>query len=173
VARKKKRKSLSMTILSAFVLLTAVVFMPTTVIVLFGMLPTIVIVFFDSSKKKTKAMTVGFLNFAGCTPFILHLWHSGHAMENAVMIAFDPRFMIVMCSAAGIGHLIDWAMSGIVGTVMLERGKSRIEEIKKHQKSLIDRWGVEVTGDVPLDSQGFPIHDHVSDEQNDSENKGK
>lgn len=159
---KKKRKSLSMTILSAFVLLTAVVFMPTTVILLFGMLPTIVIVFFDSNKKKTKAMTVGFLNFAGCTPFILHLWYEGHVMENAVMIAFDPRFMIVMCSAAGIGHLIDWAMSGIVGTVMLERGKSRIEEIQKHQKSLVERWGPEVTGELPLDSRGFPVQDQMS-----------
>jgi hypothetical protein len=155
---KRRKKSWKGQILSVFGLLTAIVFMPTTIILMVGMLPTIVTAFFDTAKKKTHAMTIGFINVAGCTPFILHLWFKGHEVENAVEIITNPLSMIVMWSSAGVGLIIDKALSGIVGTVMIERGKSRQNDIKKAQGELTERWGEEVTGEIPLDSYGFPVH---------------
>lgn len=155
--RKKKKIGAKGQLLGIVGLFTAIVFMPTTIVLLMGMMPTIVAAVIDRTGKGTKALTVGAMNIAGCTPFLIDLWTKGHTPEMAVTIISDPRTMIVIFSAAGIGYLISWAMSGIVGTIMIQRGGGRLKDIKKRQASLIERWGREVTGDIPLDPYGFPL----------------
>ena len=81
-------------ILLVFVFLTAIVFMPSTIILIFGMMPTIVVAFFDTAKKKTRAITIGAMNITGCTPFLIHLWGIGHDIDNAVIILTDPLWVI-------------------------------------------------------------------------------
>lgn len=155
--RRKKGMGAKGQLLGLVGLFTAIVFMPTTIVLLMGMIPTIVAAVIDRTGKGTKALTVGSMNLAGCTPFLIDLWTQGHTAAQAVNIISDPRTMIVIFSAAGIGYLISWAMSGIVGTIMVQRGGGRLKEIKKRQARLIERWGREVTGEIPLDPYGFPI----------------
>lgn len=156
-ARRRKSKGAGAQLLGLFSLVAAVVFMPTTILLFFGMLPTLVAGLVDRTGKGTKALTVGSMNLAGCTPFLFDLWTKGHTAENALAIISDPRTIIVIYCAAGIGYLIDWAMSGIVATIMIQRSASRLKEIKKRQAALVERWGPEVTGTVPLDAYGFPV----------------
>ncbi len=166
VRRKKASgKSRLMGIVSLF---TAVIFMPTTIVLLMGMIPTVVAAVVDRSGKGTKALTVGAMNLAGCTPFLIDLWSKGHTPDIAVTIISDPRVMSVMYAAAGVGYLISWAMSGLVGTMMVQRGAIRIEDIKRRQEKMVERWGVEVTGEVHLDAYGFPIE---TQDKNDAEEK--
>ena len=155
--RKKRRGGVHGQILGLFAFITAVVFMPTTIMLFLGMLPTLVAGLVDRSGRGTKALTVGSMNLAGCTPFLLDLWTTGHTAENALSIISDPRTVIVIYCAAGIGYLIDWAMSGIVATIMIQRSGFRLKEIKRRQAELVERWGQEVTGTLPLDAYGFPI----------------
>ena len=157
VRRKKKKMGGKGQLLGLVGLFTAIVFMPTTIILMFGMIPTIVAAVTDRTGKGTKALTVGAMNLAGCTPFLIDLWTKSHTAEMAVTIITDPRTMIVIFSAAGIGYLISWAMSGIVGTVMVQRGAGRMKDIEKKKEALIERWGREVTGEIPLDPYGFPV----------------
>ncbi len=155
--KKKKKASGKGQLLGIFGLFTAVIFMPTTIVLLMGMIPTVIAAVTDRTGKGTKALTVGAMNLAGCTPFLIELWSTGHTPEIAVTIITDPRAMSVMFASAGVGYLISWAMSGIVGTVLVQRSGVRIKDIKKKQEALVQRWGVEVTGDIPLDPYGFPI----------------
>jgi len=155
--RKKIRGGLRGQVLILFSLISAIIFMPTTIMLFLGMLPTLVAGLVDRSGKGTKALTVGSMNLAGCTPFLLDLWTIDHSSENALRIISDPRTIIVIYCAAGVGYLIDWAMSGIVGTIMVQRSGYRMKEIKKRQAALVERWGPEVTGKIPLDAYGFPI----------------
>lgn len=159
MARKKKKSHVKGQLLGVVGLIAAIVFMPTTIVLIMGMIPTIVAAVIDRSGKGTKALTVGSMNVAGCSPFLIDLWTKGHTPEMAVSIITDPRTIIVIYSAAGIGYLINWAVAGIVGTIMVERGKIRIKDIKKRQAALVERWGKEVTGDIPLDAYGFPLED--------------
>ncbi|MCB9990814.1 MAG: hypothetical protein H6867_05475 [Rhodospirillales bacterium] len=167
MAGRKRRKSRKMgwkgQLLGIVGLLTAIVFMPTTIVLMMGMIPTVVAAVIDRSGKGTKALTVGAMNLAGCTPFLIKLWSTGHTSEMAVSLITDPRTMSIMFAAAGIGYLVDWAMSGIVGTLMLQRSTGRIVDIKKKQEALIERWGQEVAGEMPLDAYGFPLE--VPEEQ--------
>ncbi len=156
---KKRRKKITWKgqILGLAGFLAAIIFMPTTILLLLGMIPTIVAGVIDRSGKGTKAITVGAMNLAGCTPFLIDLWTTSHTAEQAVTLVSDPRTMVVIYAAAGIGYLISWAMSGIVGTIMVQRGTLRLKEIQKKQDELTVRWGREVTGEIPLDPYGFPL----------------
>lgn len=169
--RKNRKGGIGAQALGLFGFITAVVFMPTTIMLFFGMLPTLVAGLVDRTGKGTKALTVGSMNLAGCTPFLLDLWTKGQTAENALTIISDPRTIIVIYCAAGIGYLIDWAMSGIVATVMIQRSGSRLKDIKKRQAGLVERWGEEVTGKLVLDAYGFPIEKPEENEDDSGSSK--
>ena len=137
-------------------LMMGVMFSAMSVVLLVGMIPTIVATIVDRTKGKMRAMTVGAINFAGCTPFLVEIFKKGSDISTAISYIIQPRTIVVMYMAAGMGYLIDWAMTGIVSAIMVQRAKGRLKEIKKLQKDLVDRWGVEVTGTIPLDEFGFP-----------------
>lgn len=163
VKKKKKKKGLTWQIqlVLIFVILASIAAMPTTVLLILGMLPTAVAWFIDRTKERTRALTVGAMNAAGCTPFILQLWQTGNSMPTSLHIISDPRTIIVMYCAAGVGYLIDWAISGLVGSVMVQRATGRREQIAKRKAALVERWGPEVTGEVALDQYGFPIDENA------------
>ena len=156
--KKKKKGGIGLQILLAVSLLGAVLFMPTTILLVFGMLPTLVAVLVDRGGG-TRAITVGSMNICGCIPFLLDLWMTSHSAEYAVGLITDPRTIIVMYSAAGIGYMIDWALSGIIATIMMQRATSRLKAIRERQEEMVVRWGPEVTGELLLDSEGFPLED--------------
>lgn len=157
--KRKKKVTWKGQLLGVAALITAAVFLPTTILLLMGMIPTIVAAAIDRTGKGTKALTVGAMNLAACSPFVIKLWTEGHSAQMAVKLISDPLAMCIMFAGAGIGYLIDWAMSGIVGTLLLQRSSVRLKDIKERQQALIARWGEEVTGDVALDPYGFPLED--------------
>lgn len=154
---KKRGMSTSTRILLIFGLLTSIVFMSTTIILGIGMLPTIVAVFIDRTSERTRGLTVGAMNLAGCMPFLLKLWTGSGSAEQAFSIITDPRTVIVMYCAAGVGYVIDWAVSGLVSSIMVQAGTLRAQQIVKRQADLVQRWGREVTGDIATDQYGFPL----------------
>lgn len=160
---KKKKKSGkggvngSVQLMLIFIIVCSAVFLPTAFILFIGLLPTFVAFFVDRSKKKSKAVTVGAMNLAGCMPFLMDLWTTDHTLDKAFSIILDPMAIIVIYAAAGVGYLIDWSMSVVVANFLYERGQARRKAIEKRQADLIERWGKEVTGTMPLDEQGFPV----------------
>jgi fumarate reductase subunit D len=152
-----KKKIGTITLLLFFGVAVAAFFLPTTIILTVGMLPTAVAALTARSNRGERILTVGAMNFAGCVPFLLPLWSSDHTASHALRILTDLRSPIVMYCGAGIGYLIGWAMAGIVNTVMLQRVIGRLKDIKKRKAELEVRWGAEVTGDIPLNAQGFAL----------------
>ena len=140
-----------------FGLVTALVFIPTTAMLCIAMLPTLAAGLSDRIRGETRALTIGAMNLAGATPFLLNLWSTGHDLDNALSIIMEPRTIIVIYSAAGVGWIIDWAVAGVVATIMQQGGTKRLSDIKERQAALVERWGPEVTGDLPLDPHGFPL----------------
>jgi hypothetical protein len=62
-----------------------------------------------------------------------------------------------MYMSAAVGYLIEWSVTGMVVIFMTEKGKARLEEIAKRQKELVRKWGPEVTGELKLGPDGFPL----------------
>lgn len=142
----------------------AVVFLPTTILLVIGMLPTFVATLVDRSREKVMGMTVGAMNLAGCTPFVIELWSGEHTPEHALEIVSQPLPVTVMYAAAALGYLIEWSMTGIVAAVMSQKATARLKAIDDQQKKLVERWGREVTGEIPLDPYGFPLGQTDEDE---------
>lgn len=173
-AVKKKRKqaiSKEAYILTVCGAIMALVFLPSTVLLFFGMMPTIILALFNISRTQTKTLTVGALNLAGCSPFLLSLWAEEHSMDAALMTVTNPKSIVVMWSAAMFGYLIDWALSGIVSSIMVGRAEGRLKDIARRKKLLVERWGQEVTGDIPLDPYGYPVEGAMKDESDTGEEK--
>jgi hypothetical protein len=137
-------------------ILCCFLFAPLAVILVVGMIPTIVAMIVDRTEGRMRAMTIGAINFAGCSPFMVEVFKKGNNLETAITYILQPRTIVVIYFAAAMGYLIDWAMTGIVSSILVQKTKIRLKEIQKDQKDLTERWGVEVTGTVPLDEFGFP-----------------
>lgn len=140
----KKKGNLKNSLIMAFALIAAIIFLPTTVMLVVGMIPTIVAVLIDRSPKHTLGMTIGAMNFAGCVPFILQLWRTGHDFDTSFYMLSDPKTIIVMYASAGMAYALNWAMTGIVSAVMVQKAKFRVDAIEKTLLKIEDRWGNEV-----------------------------
>ena len=138
-------------------LMTAVVFLPTTMILVIGMLPTPAAILVDKSKRKIKVVSVGAMNLAACMPFILELWSLEHTFARSFEILTDPMSILIMYAGAAVGYIIDWSLTNVISVFLYERGKTRMVAIRKAQKDLLDRWGPEVKADSPLGADGFFI----------------
>lgn len=154
---KKSPGGAKKNVLLVAMLLTSIAAPPTTVIIFVGMLPTVVARLTDRSRERTRVFTIGFMNFAGCFPFWFKLMQGGHSFELAVNLVTDPFNICIMYGGALSGYMIEWGLSGIVANIMIQKGRNRLEFIKKTQEEMVERWGREVTGDYPLDNFGFPI----------------
>ncbi|MEM6811671.1 MAG: hypothetical protein AAF549_04305 [Pseudomonadota bacterium] len=141
-------------------LIMAIVFMASTLLLLVGMLPTIIAALIIQYKYRSKVLTIGALNFAGCFPYLLNIWMSQDRVSAMLDAISNPITIIVMYGAAGIGYVLNDFVTKAVKVMMMQSAKKRLEAIEKEKKNLEDRWGRKVRGDLPLDEKGFPIVDN-------------
>lgn len=136
----------------------AVLFAPTTMILLFGMMPTIAANVIDKSRQKSRAISVGMMNFAGCVPFLMELWMSPapNSFDGAIAILLQPKTIIIIYVIAAAGYAIEAAVTGMVATMMQQRAHARLKSIETQLKELTNRWDEYVDGATPLDDFGFP-----------------
>lgn len=157
-----KKRKFSDLLLKIAALMMAIILLPTTVMLAIGLLPTIV-VYFVLRRSRMRTITIGAMNLAGCMPFVFTLWMGGHDFKDAMEIILNPETIIIIYACAGVGYVIDWAVTGIVAAMMYERGKARQKDVQKHLEKMIERWGDKVTGVYQLDSYGFPLEGSVKD----------
>lgn len=125
--------------------------MPTLTLCLAGMIPTLVALVTDNDRQKSSATAIGALNFAGTVPFIIDLWTKGQTMENVFHILADPSSWLIMLGAAGIGHLILFAIPQAVATLTFARTETRMKLLKENLENLKTTWGPDVATTKPLD----------------------
>ena len=147
---RKRRKGSSNGIVTVLLILfpAGLIFLPNTILLALGMIPTAVAYVVDRDPDKTAPMTVGWLNFAGVVTFLITLWKAGHSMTALTRILTDPFAWLVMYGAAGLGWTLYYGIPpAVVGWVIL-RGESRIAQKIEEQRELIALWGTEVNGIV-------------------------
>lgn len=147
--------------LSFFIIIVVgFIFLPTTIFLIFGMLPTIAAFATDRSIGKNKTICIGAMNFAGCFPFLLEFWteFGQQTVENALKLVGSVENILVIYILAAGGYAIDKAVTGITASLIIQRAESRIKKIKIEQEKLVKRWGEKVTGQYKLDDYGFPVH---------------
>jgi hypothetical protein len=147
---RKKRKGSSSGIVTVLLILfpAGLIFLPSTILLAAGMIPTAVAYVVDRDPDKTAPMTVGGLNLAGVVTFLISLWQAGHTMAALSKVLTDPFAWLVMYGAAGLGWALYYGIPpAVVGWVVM-RAESRISQRIEEQQELIALWGTEVNGIV-------------------------
>lgn len=151
----KPKKSFGERLTSAFFIVSAAAFLPSTMLLMAGMVPTMVALYVVGKNKRSKAFTVGSMNLAGCMPFLMDLWTRGHTIEKALEMLLNPLALVIMYSAAVVGYILYWIVVSVVSNVMHKKAVHDMKVLVDRQDNLVERWGIEVTGEVRLNDKGF------------------
>lgn len=159
MAKRKQKNKLGFKgqLLLTVAIITSAVFVATAIFLIVAMIPTFVAMIADKSKERLKSFTIGFMNFAGSFPFLMDLVTTNHTIDYAFTLVAQPATIVIIYASAGIGYLINWAVVGIVAGIMVQKAEKRLNYIEDRKAELKEQWGPEVTGDMKLDSDGFPI----------------
>ncbi len=143
----KPKKPFSVKVAIFCILLLAVVFFPSTILLGACMLPTYVAALTDNFRQKTAAVTVGAMNLVACFPAWLSLWKMGHQIDDAITLLMLPETMLYAYFGAAIGWLINFYVPLFISSVAAKKSERRINDIDKLCQELVRRWGKDVTGD--------------------------
>ena len=122
-----------------------------TLLVCMGLLPTFVALFSETDGRGSGVAAIGYMNLAGVLPFLVDLWQKGQTMDVAMAIVRDPTSWVVMLGAAGVGHLILYAIPQAVVSFVYNRQQARLKDLRDAVKELESIWGPEVATAAPVD----------------------
>jgi hypothetical protein len=120
--------------------------LPTVMVLLTGMIPTIIAYATDRRREKYKTLSVGCLNFLGVFPLLVTLWTDGHSFEMGYSLLSDPFSWLMVLGATSIGWTIFLIAPTVVSIFLSMRIELSVERLKKRQTKLIEDWGVGVSG---------------------------
>lgn len=124
---------------------TALVFLPTTIVMTICMVPTLVAAVIDDHPHKTAWLTVGAMNFAGAIPACFTLWESGHTIDAAFQVVTQPLALILAFGGAAAGWMIYYNVTPMVALMIIRQNEGRLREIDRRHKDLVKKWGTEVS----------------------------
>lgn len=143
-AAQKKRKRTVMLLLVAMVPL-GLIMLPTTLILLIGMIPTLVAFVADRHPEKYAAITVGGPNFCGVMPSLLALWTQGHHVQTALHQLSDPFKLLLIFGLSAVGWVIYYSVPPFISMFISKRNEATIRDMRDLQKALVDEYGEEVS----------------------------
>lgn len=133
-------------LLVAPILIVAVVFISTSIVVTAGMLPTIVARVVDTSPGKRLTITVGAMNLVGCLYFINLISSMAGGISDAPVVLSNSFGWLCALVGAGMGWIIFGAMPVIVGQLARTQTAIRTRRVTGDQDRLVKEWGESVRG---------------------------
>jgi hypothetical protein len=126
------------------VIIVGISFMPTTIVVVAGLIPTLAAFVADQSARRSVTLTIGFMNAAGIVPSIIDLWQSGQTVEHSFTMVQNATMYLVAYGAAGCGWMIYFIVPPVVRLMLAQSVKLHIKELEEEQAALRRIWGEEV-----------------------------
>ena len=143
------------TLLVMVLIPAGLLFLPTTMLLVVGMVPSLVALIVDRDPEKYAAIAVAPINFCGVLPFIITLWQRGHEMRDSVNLLSDPLNWLIMFGAAAVGWAIFFAVPPGVAALLAHRNEAEIKRLTERQEKLVEEWGPEVAhGSVAASAKG-------------------
>jgi len=118
--------------------------LPTLLLLFVGMLPTIAAAFLERGSARQAWVSVGGLNFAGISNWLLALWFGHHTLGYAIDEIKTVTPLLVAYIAAALGWALYLAMPPLVNAVTAVTSRRRVITLAAEQRRLVDEWGDEV-----------------------------
>ena len=121
--------------------LLSLVFLPTMLVLVISMLPTLAALAIDRTKERYLAMGIGALNFCGCLPAIVILWTEGQSLTVALSILSNVMLWLAPYGASAVGWLIYLSTQPIMASYYSATASQRLEDLRGRRAELIEQWG--------------------------------
>ena len=144
--RTRRRRSGGLLLALVVLAPMGLLMLPTTLLLLPGLVPTMVAFVVDRDLNKSATISVGAMNICGIMPFLIQLWKQGHSSDMSFTLLSQPGTWLVMYGAAAIGWAIYFMVPPMVAGFGASRDRARIRELAATRAMLVDDWGPEVAG---------------------------
>lgn len=148
---KPRRRTGGLWLMLLLGLPVAIIIMPTSMLVIAGMVPTFVAGIIDRDPEKSAALTVGAMNLCGVAPYIVELWQRGHTIAISLQMLATPSTWVVMFGAAAFGWLLYFFIPQIVTGIITVRAQSKIRDLEERRSLLVAEWGTDIMARPTLD----------------------
>lgn len=122
--------------------------LPSVIILLVGMIPTVVAYIIDLTPGRYAAKCVAGLNIAGVVPFLNSLWASTNDLPAAIGIVTDVYAWLAFYAASGVGWLLFVSLPGIVASFKTYSAKRQANVLRNRLEVLKEEWGDEISGNT-------------------------
>jgi hypothetical protein len=124
----------------------ALLLLPSTLVLLVAMIPTLVARVVDPAPGRHLTITVGSLNFAGALWFMHDLWSAGQSFAAITPTLGDMLGWLASLVGAGSGWAIYSLMPILSRGIATTKSNARLGRVRKQQEELIEQWGDPVRG---------------------------
>ena len=123
----------------------AIIFLPTFILMLGGMVPSMVGYILDDTKKKSKAKAVAYLNLSGCFMVGMELWTGDNSVDAALEVFFQPVNWVIMYGMAMFGWILIRSLNPFIVTYLRLNYQVQQRNLRARRKYLLNEWGEAVT----------------------------
>jgi uncharacterized membrane protein (GlpM family) len=121
-----------------------ILFMPTSALIIAGMLPTMACLLIDRDAQRYTTITVGLMNAAGVIPYLVQLWMLGESMDHMMTIIANPIAWLTMYGAATVGWFLFFTVPHVVQTLINQKIKLKIISLDHKQTAMVREWGEDI-----------------------------
>jgi hypothetical protein len=135
----------------AWGLLIATMFMvislPSMILILFGMMPSIFAWIIDKSEKKYAMFSVLGMNLSGLLPYLMDIWFQDHSTEAAISILSNLFDIMVIYGAAIFGWILYVSLPPMIIMFLMVIADRRIVLLESNQRKITKEWGEDIIND--------------------------
>ena len=131
-------------------MVVAVMLLPSTLVLIPAMVPTLVARIVDPAPGRHLTITVGSLNFAGALWFMHDLWSAGQSFSAIVPTLTDTIGWLAALVGAGTGWALSALMPILSRSIATTKSNLRMSRVRKSQEDLVEQWGNPVRGGSTL-----------------------
>src|SRR5690348_4901954 len=135
-------------LLICLVMPVALLLLPSTLVLIPAMVPTLVARIVDPAPGRQLTITVGSLNFAGSLWFMHDLWAAGQSFSAIVPTLSDMIGWLATLVGAGMGWAIYSVMPIFSRSIATTKSNLRLRSVRKSQEELVEEWGEPVRGNL-------------------------
>ncbi len=125
----------------ALFVVAAVTVLPTTIVLLVGVVPMVVTTVIDDLPGRYLARIVAGMATAALIPMVGALWGAGHTMHAAMALVGNVYTWFAIYAAVGAGWLMFRGFPTLVTRIRQVNGQHRIARLRKQQQELVAEWG--------------------------------
>src|SRR5579871_6107838 len=114
---------------------------PTLILLVVAMLPTLAALFAERGSAKQAWVSVGGMNFAGISYWLLNLWFAHHTIGYALEQLRSITPLVVAYSSSALGWAIYLAMPPVVNAITTVTSQRRVVQLSAQQRKLVEQWG--------------------------------